>query len=499
MIGDTDRAFRLAFVSLYDRWDHDDLNLVAACIYLFSKEHISDSVAGMLTYGLAVSLCGRTQEGLAWFERASLRLRRDCHPADRDLRDLDALRLMLFSVYAAPNVTVDEAIECGHRVLTAIQQGLDLGIAGHRVRPNLARVHLLVDEPEDAEKVLNGDTTTDDATELLLVPGVRARVALRNGNLTEAMADAQQSLAAAAILDMPRHLGTLDALLATSGVLYERNDLIGAAATLERIQEIADHHPEAVTYQALVRVEAMRVAVARHGLDAGFRALGELESLIGGASRPALRFAIGALEARWRIEAHDFVRADTLIERCGRGPVSDLLRARLDMTRGRTNLARNRLASIDCTTLRDRLAAAVLAARLAIDDGNDHGDRYVERAVELAAPEGYVRVFIEEAPAITCRACAAAQRLGTAAGRRLATALDAPAARHCAPDPATLLTEREANILRFLPTRLSNHEIARETFVSVNTVKTHLRSIYRKLGASTWSEALQHAQLKGLL
>ena len=70
------------------------------------------------------------------------------------------------------------------------------------------------------------------------------------------------------------------------------------------------------------------------------------------------------------------------------------------------------------------------------------------------------------------------------------------------PAPAKLagaLTERELRILRYLPTMLSNAEIGAEVFVSLNTVKTHLRSIYRKLGASSRAEAVERARALGLL
>src|SRR5207302_11210467 len=61
------------------------------------------------------------------------------------------------------------------------------------------------------------------------------------------------------------------------------------------------------------------------------------------------------------------------------------------------------------------------------------------------------------------------------------------------------LTEREQRILGYLPTMLSNAEIGAETFVSLNTVKTHLRSIYRKLAASSRAEAVDEARRLGLL
>jgi LuxR family maltose regulon positive regulatory protein len=56
------------------------------------------------------------------------------------------------------------------------------------------------------------------------------------------------------------------------------------------------------------------------------------------------------------------------------------------------------------------------------------------------------------------------------------------------------LSERESAVLSYLPTMLSNQEIAAELFVSVNTVKTHLRSIYRKLGTSNRRDAVAAAR-----
>jgi LuxR family transcriptional regulator, maltose regulon positive regulatory protein len=61
------------------------------------------------------------------------------------------------------------------------------------------------------------------------------------------------------------------------------------------------------------------------------------------------------------------------------------------------------------------------------------------------------------------------------------------------------LTDRELTILRLLRTRLSQREIADELFVSVNTVKTHSRAIYRKLGVSSRQEATDRASELELL
>ena len=65
--------------------------------------------------------------------------------------------------------------------------------------------------------------------------------------------------------------------------------------------------------------------------------------------------------------------------------------------------------------------------------------------------------------------------------------------------PGEPLTESETRMLRYLPTHMGAPEIAAELFLSANTVKTHLRHLYRKLGAHSRQEAVQRARTIGLL
>jgi LuxR family maltose regulon positive regulatory protein len=77
-------------------------------------------------------------------------------------------------------------------------------------------------------------------------------------------------------------------------------------------------------------------------------------------------------------------------------------------------------------------------------------------------------------------------RAGIRATRKTSTAAD-------------LISEREADVLLFLPTMLSAAEIATNLGISVNTVKAHMRAIYRKLGVARRSDAVAHARDIGLL
>jgi LuxR family maltose regulon positive regulatory protein len=67
------------------------------------------------------------------------------------------------------------------------------------------------------------------------------------------------------------------------------------------------------------------------------------------------------------------------------------------------------------------------------------------------------------------------------------------------PGPAEELSPSELRVLRYLPTNLTRPEIAAELSVSLNTVNTHVRRIYAKLGATDRSAAVQRGRELRLL
>ncbi|MGB8381104.1 MAG: LuxR C-terminal-related transcriptional regulator, partial [Dermatophilaceae bacterium] len=72
-------------------------------------------------------------------------------------------------------------------------------------------------------------------------------------------------------------------------------------------------------------------------------------------------------------------------------------------------------------------------------------------------------------------------------------------ARRTAPGMVDSLTERELAVLAYLPRRIKHRDIAAELYITMNTLKTHLASIYRKLGVSDRDEAATRAAELGLL
>jgi LuxR family maltose regulon positive regulatory protein len=150
------------------------------------------------------------------------------------------------------------------------------------------------------------------------------------------------------------------------------------------------------------------------------------------------------------------------------------------------------------------LAQAFLLEAIARDARGDPAaaGRALERALDLAEPDGALFWFLlHPAPGLLERHA----RRGTAHAALIADILSLLAGRKLAPPPAgprpplEALSGSEVRVLRYLPTNLTGPEIAGELYVSVNTVKSHMRSLYTKLGTHTRAEAVARARALGLL
>jgi LuxR family maltose regulon positive regulatory protein len=149
-----------------------------------------------------------------------------------------------------------------------------------------------------------------------------------------------------------------------------------------------------------------------------------------------------------------------------------------------------------------QVEAWLVLALIEREDGeHEEAARALERALDLAEQEQLCAPFLTDAGVAELLERQAQH--GTEHPALLEVLLDGlgrQAGAGATPAPlATPLTEREMKILRYLPTMLSNAEIGAETYVSLNTVKTHLRSIYRKLDANNRADAVARARSLGLL
>ncbi|WP_064448222.1 LuxR C-terminal-related transcriptional regulator [Micromonospora sp. NBRC 110037] len=277
-----------------------------------------------------------------------------------------------------------------------------------------------------------------------------------------------------------------------------------------------DRPAEAVAHLALAGPAtaepggAALAALCRAGLLAdGDDPAGALRTLAGArAVAPGTELGgwLAAEEAQVRAAAGDADGARALLDATGDGPAPALASARLLLRAGDARAAERTLPDWAGPGAADwplpvRLGAGLLDAVLAGASGDARrAGRALEEVLALAEPDGYRRVFTRTDPGVR-DLLAAHLDSGTAywaTVSELVRGADAQPVTGPADGAARgldePLTERELTILRYLQSILSNVEIAAELSLSVNTVKTHVRNIYRKLDATRRRDAVRRAR-----
>ncbi|WP_165497092.1 LuxR C-terminal-related transcriptional regulator [Rhodococcus sp. ABRD24] len=282
--------------------------------------------------------------------------------------------------------------------------------------------------------------------------------------------------------------------LVTRGFIhYWHDELAAAQATFRTLSMPAGEH---TAYTSLARIfYALTVAAAHDAgaLDEAAHLLTEVvDAEVHGvpwqtfrtATAAALAAAGGDIElACKRLDSLDFSRSL---------PMVTVLAAEMYRRAGRLDDAARCLKRIvGLPTSYVKVSGLVTAAQIGWSQGaHQRAHRQLERALDIAEPQRIIRPFGRmDAPFRTLLTEHAAW--GTRHEQLLATLL---ARAESAADRQPLgssLTRREREILGFLYTRMTAAEIAAELFVSVNTVRTHQRSIYRKLGVTNRREAVQ--------
>ena len=342
-----------------------------------------------------------------------------------------------------------------------------------------------------------------------------ADILIAQGRLRDAMRTYEQGLQLATARGGPILRGAADMHVGMSELSRERDDLETASRLLLVSEELGeDNGLPQNPYRW--RVAAARIRLAEGDLDGALALLDEAERLYVGDFSPDVRpvatvrarvwIAQGKLSEAWHwARERDLSASDEL------GYIREFEHAtlaRLLLAQGARS--RSERAIREAVELTDRLVAAaeeggrsgsaidiLVVQALARHARGDRAGSFdsLARAMALAEPEGYVRVFIGEGPPMADLVREAARR-GTAStyARRLLAAFGDPdrdtRAGQGLVEP---LSERELDVLRLLATDLAGPDIAAELVVSLNTVRSHTKSIYAKLGVNSRRAAVRRA------
>jgi LuxR family maltose regulon positive regulatory protein len=329
-----------------------------------------------------------------------------------------------------------------------------------------------------------------------------AVLAAMRGDLRNMAAIAEQAVVAAA--RRGRHPSAWSAgpmgLLAYADLL--RGEPAVAAARSGAALETADPLPPEAAY-TLHAVHGAALA------DQGQRATGLAEMRSARAefgdlsAPPAMLASLAVLEHRvalWNGNLDAAAQAARwFATRVGETGETLLLKAWTQTARGRHEAARSIVSPVfepdRPVLLRHTVVEAhLLDAEAELQAGHREAGRVaLDAALATAETIGAARPFALAGP-LTRQLLSARTTAGGAFAAQVAAARVA-----VMPDPAVLLSDRELAVLALLPSLLSAREIAAEFTVSVNTVKSHIRSIYAKLGVSSRREAVLVAHDRGLM
>jgi LuxR family transcriptional regulator, maltose regulon positive regulatory protein len=322
------------------------------------------------------------------------------------------------------------------------------------------------------------------------------------GELDLAQAAARRVIDAASSAGLQLTVHTAGAYLTMASVALDRGGTQGADEWLERIADVEALGPEPhVQLAAAVLLATRREAAGdREAALAGLRmqrGLGDWRP------PPGLRERWMLAESALLARAGDDAAARELLERMGPATTDEgvLAVARVSLLLGDLSTAvAIRAGAAPARHVRGQVSEAVLDTLLAAAAENE--DRAIDRledALVAAVPWTLRRPFLAEAgllqPLLERRieSGSAAPEFALDLMERMSHVSPAVAeARSALVDP---LTGRERTVLRYLASTLSNAEIAAELYVSVSTIKTHQRALYRKLGAAGRREAVHRARL----
>jgi len=295
--------------------------------------------------------------------------------------------------------------------------------------------------------------------------------------------------------------------IALAAVQVERNELRPAHAELKRAEAALRVHPDPMT-APVACIVAARKALAEGHPDGAMEIVRKARP--GGPLPHWLERRLAVLESRACAAAGD---AASALEAAGRADPGSLeaavTQAHAWLAAGDAQAARNSLASHRerAETVPDhvRLEAWLVTARISYAAGDRaDGRRSLQRALRLGEPERLRLPFVLERAWLR-RVLRADPDLANVYRDLLEPDLANPT-RDPAPrpgeDPAPPvmlepLSSREREVLRYASEMLDTTEIAAVLFISVNTVKSHLKSIYRKLAVTHRGEAVRRAkQLK---
>ena len=331
-----------------------------------------------------------------------------------------------------------------------------------------------------------------DAARRLAYEGTRALGEVLAGHPVDALriaAGVRETALANSMTILSAELGIAQALA--------HRELGDRTRALTELSSLAESGTEPVTYaQALALLELTQLRLDEGDLQAAEEAFERTHAFVrsdfhgpGGLDWLARTGTLVALAAGHLDVARNW--ADQI-----RDPYwAEVGAARVHLAENQRQEAARILDQVVPGNLRQEVIRNLLRARAA--DSHDVAQEHAARAADLAIGSGLVQTVASEGADVIELLEVHAWSAPKEWIDRLRRAASPPSAGRSRIDPSLPgehLTDRELQVLRMLPSRLTLREIADELFISLNTLKFHLRLVYRKLGVGSRGEAAEVAR-----
>jgi LuxR family maltose regulon positive regulatory protein len=370
-----------------------------------------------------------------------------------------------------------------------------------------ARAHLQAGDLTSAASVIEraldhpiGSRVPDDVRH----PALAAFVAARAGDMSRVEDLADRTDRAADELALGQYEpGRIIAALARAELLVERTDDTAATRVLADAKTAAEESHR-VPIQAMVALQQARAARA-FGDEAGGAAQLEQARLLYSAPDAAV-LQVLAEEAAMQVVQFDPARAGPLVDGLDQDrPATKMLRARLALMDQDGRTAAELLADLPAPeTRREVVERGVLSALTVLERDVDEANERLRRALVAAEPERLLRTVVDLGPDVhrllKSYPPGPGQELYVDELLSVAGRIVAPMRIRAATTTLVeTLSDREVMVLRYLSSRLTYQEIAAALYVSLNTLKSHVRSVYRKLGVASRADAVDAGRQHGLI
>ncbi|HKA85571.1 MAG TPA: LuxR C-terminal-related transcriptional regulator [Acidimicrobiales bacterium] len=484
-------------------WSVENPALAGATVRAWLDEHeypdAERTPEGVLVCAVVFGLLGDHDEAASWLRWVEAR------EADLDAPD----RFLLHGVWTHHLVQVGDpgaALErAGRARAVAHEHAMDTVWADALTLVEV-QAQLWLGDLVGAEATLEPDRMRPDLSPVIRRvrrPGCASLIALQRGELVEAEGLANAAIAAADELGLDDgNFGRAEPEFALAQLALERNRLDDADCRLERVMRIVEEGRRP-PIEMVAHVRRAQVASARGEYEAAADAIERARAAIPHATPPVVAW-IDRAELRLALDRRDRVTADLVQPRLPPSPETELLTARLRLLADDPPGALSALETVadGTSTRRLRVEQQLLTAIALARSDPPRAHKALDSALTLAEPVGLHRTVLAEGPVVwsLLEAHPAHGRTADYIARILE---NTHRVRH--PPPTTSqpglvdpLSERERTVLRLLASRLTSTEIARELYLSVNTVRSHVKAIYRKLGVNARVDAVKRGHALGI-